>query len=124
MNANLVRDLVLEPADNQRLANLCGQFDEHLKQIERRLGVQLGRRGNLFQLEGPAPAVEATERLLVALFEQAAEENITPQLVHTALQESGLYATPDEHAPGRCRSTGHACASIPGNAPGWARARG
>lgn len=104
MNANLVRDLVLEPADNQRLANLCGQFDEHLKQIERRLGVQLGRRGNLFQLEGPAPAVEATERLLVALFEQAAEENITPQLVHTALQESGLYATPDEHAPGEIRT--------------------
>ncbi len=104
MNANLVRDLVLEPADNQRLANLCGQFDEHLKQIERRLGVQLGRRGNLFQLEGPAPAVEAAERLLVSLFEQAAEENITPQLVHTALQESGLYAAPDEHAPGEIRT--------------------
>jgi len=104
LNANLVRDLVLEPADNQRLANLCGQFDEHLKQIERRLGVQLGRRGNLFQLEGPTPAVEAAERLLVSLFEQAAEENITPQLVHAALQESGLYAAPDEHAPGEIRT--------------------
>jgi len=104
LNANLVRDLVLEPADNQRLANLCGQFDEHLKQIERRLGVQVGRRGNLFQLEGPTPAVEAAERLLVSLFEQAAEENITPQLVHAALQESGLYAAPDEHAPGEIRT--------------------
>jgi phosphate starvation-inducible PhoH-like protein len=104
LNANLVRDLVLEPADNQRLANLCGQFDEHLKQIERRLGVQVRPRGNLFQLEGPTPAVEAAERLLVSLFEQAAEENITPQLVHTALQESGLYAAPDEHAPGEIRT--------------------
>ena len=104
MNANLVRDLVLEPDDNPRLANLCGQFDEHLKQIERRLGVQVRPRGNLFQLEGPAPAVEAAERLLVALFEQAAEENISPQVVHTALQESGLYAAPDEHAPGEIRT--------------------
>jgi phosphate starvation-inducible PhoH-like protein len=104
LNANLVRDLVLEPADNQRLANLCGQFDEHLKQIERRLGVQVRPRGNLFQLEGPAPAVEAAERLLVSLFEQAAEESISPQLVHTAMQESGLYAAPDEHAPGEIRT--------------------
>jgi phosphate starvation-inducible PhoH-like protein len=104
LNANLVRDLVLEPDDNPRLANLCGQFDEHLKQIERRLGVQVRPRGNLFQLEGPAPAVEAAERLLVSLFEQAAEENISPQVVHTALQESGLYAAPDEHAPGEIRT--------------------
>ena len=28
------RDLILEPADNLRLANLCGQFDEHLRQLE------------------------------------------------------------------------------------------
>ena len=31
-------DLTLEPADSQRLANLCGQLDEHLRQLERRLG--------------------------------------------------------------------------------------
>ena len=35
MNATHVsRDIVLEPADNSRLANLCGQFDEHLRQID------------------------------------------------------------------------------------------
>ena len=91
MNAHPVRDLVLEPADNQRLANLCGQFDEHLKQIEQRLGVQIRPRGNRFQLEGPERAVEAAERLLVSLFEQAAEESISPQHVHAGLQEAGLY---------------------------------
>ena len=26
--------LELQPADNERLANLCGQFDEHLRQID------------------------------------------------------------------------------------------
>ena len=104
MNDNLIRDLVLEPADNPRLANLCGQFDEHLKQIERRLEVQIRPRGNLFQLEGPQAAVEATERLLVALFEQAAEESITPQTVHAGLQEAGLYAPADEHAPQEIRT--------------------
>ncbi|HPE74360.1 MAG TPA: phosphate starvation-inducible protein PhoH, partial [Candidatus Competibacter sp.] len=39
MNLNTApqfRDLLLEPADNARLANLCGHLDEHLRQIERR----------------------------------------------------------------------------------------
>ncbi len=31
-------DLVLTPENNERLASLCGQLDEHLRQIERRLG--------------------------------------------------------------------------------------
>ena len=91
MEANLIRDLVLEPADNQRLANLCGQFDEHLKQIEQRLGMQIRPRGNRFQLEGPERAVDAAERLLVALFEQSATESLSPQRVHAWLQEAGLY---------------------------------
>jgi phosphate starvation-inducible protein PhoH and related proteins len=100
LNANLVRDLVLEPADNQRLANLCGQFDEHLKQIERRMGVVIRPRGNHFQLEGAERAVDAAERLLVALFEQSAKESISPQRVHAWLQEAGLYEEPGAEVPG------------------------
>ena len=62
LDTPFVSDLVLEPADNDRLANLCGQFDEHLKQIERRLGVEIRSRGNRFQLEGPQVAVNAAQR--------------------------------------------------------------
>jgi phosphate starvation-inducible protein PhoH and related proteins len=103
LNAPHVRDLVLEPADNQRLANLCGQFDEHLKQIERRLGVVIRPRGNRFEIEGPQHAVEAADRLLVALYEQAATESISPQRVHAWLQEAGLYEDPAAEAPGEVR---------------------
>ena len=42
----------LEPADTMRLANLCGQFDEHLKQIETRLEVDIFCRGNLYTVQG------------------------------------------------------------------------
>jgi len=45
-------DIILEPVDNQRLANLCGQFDEHLRQIERRMGVEVNNRGNTFRVIG------------------------------------------------------------------------
>ena len=47
-------DLVLEPSDNERLANLCGQFDEHLRLVESRLGVEINNRGNVFRVLGDA----------------------------------------------------------------------
>jgi len=104
LDANFVRDLVLEPADNDRLANLCGQFDEHLKQIERRLGVQIRPRGNRFEIQGPERAVNAADRLIVALFEQAATDSISPERVHVGLQEAGLYEEPGAAAPGEVRT--------------------
>jgi phosphate starvation-inducible protein PhoH and related proteins len=104
LNAHSVRDLVFEPADNRRLANLCGQFDEHLKQIEQRLGVQIRPRGNRFEIEGPEQAVAAADRLLVALFEQSATEQISPQQVHAWLQEAGLYEEATGEAPGEVRT--------------------
>ena len=104
MNNDPVRDLVLEPADNERLANLCGQFDEHLKQIERRLDVQISPRGNRFHIEGPERSADAAERLLIGLFAQAAEETITPQHVHAWLQEAGLYEESGAETPGEVRT--------------------
>ncbi|NNJ65244.1 MAG: phosphate starvation-inducible protein PhoH, partial [Xanthomonadales bacterium] len=56
--------LQLEPADTLRLANLCGQFDEHLKQIETRLGVEIFCRGNLFAIEGAERSARSARRLL------------------------------------------------------------
>ena len=103
MDALVVKDLVLEPADNRRLANLAGQFDEHLKQIEHRLGVQVRPRGNAFQIEGPGGAVEAAARLLQALYEQTANESISPHRVHTWLQEAGLYEDSGADAAGEVR---------------------
>ena len=89
-------ELVLEPADNARLANLCGQFDEHLRHIEQRLGVEINNRGNHFQLYGPAETVKSASRLLVRLYGLAASEALTPHRVHLALQESGMAAGDDE----------------------------
>ena len=51
------KTLALEPADTSRLANLCGQFDQHLKQVESRLGVEIFCRGNLFTFKGEARPV-------------------------------------------------------------------
>ncbi|MDD2700073.1 MAG: PhoH family protein [Sideroxydans sp.] len=41
-----------EPVDNERLSNLCGAFDENLRQIETALEVNISRRGERFSING------------------------------------------------------------------------
>jgi phosphate starvation-inducible PhoH-like protein len=83
---------VLEPDDNERLASLCGQFDENLRQIERRLGVEISNRGNHFQVLGSGKPAQAARHLLQDLFEATVSEIITPERVHLALQGSNVAA--------------------------------
>jgi phosphate starvation-inducible PhoH-like protein len=82
--------LELEPADTLRLANLCGQFDEHLKQIESRLGVEIFCRGNLFTIRGSVRKARAARRLLQGLYRLSDTEVLTPDLINLHLQESGI----------------------------------
>jgi phosphate starvation-inducible PhoH-like protein len=89
-------DIVLEPADNQRLANLCGQFDEHLRQIERRMGVEVNNRGNTFRVIGEQTSVQAVGELLRDLYETTKTEILNPQQINLYLQESGVEALLDE----------------------------
>lgn len=88
------QEVVLEPLDNEVLANLCGQFDEHLRQIETRLGVNISNRGNRFQIVGPTPASREGADILRELYKRAHSERLDPQRVHMCLQESAM--TEDE----------------------------
>lgn len=83
-------NLELEPADTERLANLCGQFDQHLKQIEARLQVDIFCRGNLFAVQGEHRQARATRRLLKQLYKLSETELLTPELINLHLQDSGV----------------------------------
>ena len=80
--------MVLEPADNKRLANLCGQFDEHLRQIEERLGVEIASRGNHFRISGQPGATEVGSGVIESLFEMTGRERLDPERVHMLLAET------------------------------------
>jgi phosphate starvation-inducible protein PhoH and related proteins len=92
----LVSDIVLEPADNARLANLCGQFNEHLRQIERRLGVEINNRGNNFKVIGLPRLVEASRRIIHRLYQATREETLSPARIHLFLQQAGIDDLFDE----------------------------
>lgn len=83
--------LTLEPNDTRRLAILCGQFDEHLHQIEKRLGVKIKNRGNRFQFDGIGNSATTASRLVDALYKETLNNiEITPEHIHLHLQEAGI----------------------------------
>jgi phosphate starvation-inducible PhoH-like protein len=85
-------DFTLEPADNRRLANLCGQFNEHLRQLERRFGVEINHRGSQFRVIGPAPAVEHVAQVIKNLYDATLDETLDPERIHLFSHDSGVAA--------------------------------
>ncbi len=79
--------LHLVPEDHERLVNLCGQFDEHLRQIEERLGVSIKNRGNHFELAGDHDAVATGASVLESLYANTAQGYLDPERVHLTLTE-------------------------------------
>ena len=80
----------LEPADTERLMNLSGQFDQHLRQLEHRLGVDLYNRGNVFQITGTAQATQLAANLLRDLYRETSNNVLNPESIHLFLQEANL----------------------------------
>ncbi len=88
-------DFTIGPPDNHRLANLCGQFDEHLKQIESRLKVQISNRGGQFCVVGSKASAGVARQLISHLYAATETETLVPEQVHLYLQESGLETMQD-----------------------------
>lgn len=90
----------LEPFEAHRFANLCGQFDEHLRLIEQRLSIEIRNRGNQFELVGPAKHTQSAENLLRRLYRETKSTELSPEMVHLYLQESGLETLDGEKVEG------------------------
>jgi phosphate starvation-inducible PhoH-like protein len=99
--APATRECFLDPADNIRLVELCGPLDAHLRLIEARLGVEIRRRGNRFQIIGASVAGRQAEGVLIDLYARAQREPVDQERVHLALQAVGMDEEgADAAAPG------------------------
>jgi phosphate starvation-inducible PhoH-like protein len=81
---------ILEPFEARRFANLCGQFDEHLRLIEQRLTIEIRNRGNQFELIGDPKHTTSAENLLRRLYRETKGTELSPDMVHLFLQESAV----------------------------------
>ena len=92
-STDVIRRHSFNPADNRRLAHLCGPLDGHLRHIEAELGVTLARREASFRIEGPRDGVERAVRLLDALYEKA-DHPIGERALQLALMKFKATAKP------------------------------
>lgn len=85
------RNITLEPSDNRRLADLCGQFDENLNLIERHLGVDITNRGNIFQIIGIPDSVDRACDVLNNLYtETSGTDELTKNTIQLALKSTHM----------------------------------
>ncbi len=91
-------EVVLTPENNDRLANLCGQFDENLRQIETRLNVAIHNRGNHFRVVAPHEAASLAVDVLKALYQTTEHSGVSAEHVHLALREAGQRAGQSQSA--------------------------
>jgi phosphate starvation-inducible protein PhoH and related proteins len=78
--------LELSPTDNRRLADLSGQFDQNLRQIERYLGVEISNRGHTFHIIGPAPSVSVAKHVLEKIYHETEKSGISTAQIYLILQ--------------------------------------
>ena len=95
--ARLIRRHTLFPADNRRLANLCGPLDGHLRRIEAALAVTLARRDDTFRIEGARAGVERAAALLESLY-ALADAPIDERVLEQALAGASAETPPAETA--------------------------
>jgi phosphate starvation-inducible protein PhoH and related proteins len=81
-------EFALDPPDAERLANLNGPFDAHLRMLELRLGVEIANRGNVFRISGPDGTVDRAEKVLRDLWNEAADDILTAPAIHLRLAEN------------------------------------
>lgn len=110
-------ELDLLPVDNQRLANVCGALDEHLRHIESTLGVAIRRRGEHFSVEGEQDRTLLAAEVLQRFYRQARRdlslEDIHLGLTHALERDN---APPPTRTPGPATGAAHptpAAAALP-----------
>ena len=97
-------DLVFE---NNRLASaLCGEFDQNLALIERRLDIDARARGNMVTLSGAPGALSLARRVLESLYDRLLEGHDIAQgdvegAIRMAEAEEAQLPLPTLDGPGR-----------------------
>ncbi|MBN2646354.1 MAG: PhoH family protein [Thiotrichales bacterium] len=81
----------LDPEENEQLQNFCGWHNEHLAQIELRLGVEINLHGFQVAITGLAERIHKAQEVVRLLYAMSGEETLDPKKVHLLLHERGHH---------------------------------
>ncbi len=94
-------EFTAEPADNERLANLCGPVERNIRTIAEYFDTRVSRRGQRFRIEGD-PAAAEQARDMLARFWQAAARPLSIEDIQLGLAEqrpSSARGEDDDEGP-------------------------
>lgn len=91
-------EISFTPADNQRLANLCGSLDENLKQVENAFDVEISRRGEHFSLSGRTDQTKLAAKVLRNFYDQS-RQHLSLEQIQLGLVEA-LNLQESKNTPG------------------------
>ena len=80
-------EIILEPADNTRLQNLCGPLNNNLKELELRFDVEINQRGNLFYFIGNKKNILIASETLKELYTEAEKKEISVDSLRNFLDQ-------------------------------------
>jgi phosphate starvation-inducible protein PhoH and related proteins len=90
------KNLKLPDDDNNKLSNLCGPFDENLKQISTSLEIEISRRGSSFILNGDKSNTELGYKLIKDFYNKSTKP-INPEDIQLSLVQ--IHNLSDENSP-------------------------
>lgn len=86
----------LNSKDAGRLQNLCGNLNENIRLIEKRLSVQIANRAELFAIEGDEANILQARQVIESLYEQTGDkkpEMLDSEAIHLALADANASDT-------------------------------
>jgi len=78
----------LLPVDNQRLVNLSGPVNKHLRQIEDYYKVKINNRSSHFEVSGEGRVLKTVKSVLLTLYNVAGHETLSPATVQLYLNDN------------------------------------
>lgn len=78
----------LVPVDNERLINLCGPVNGHLRQIEEYYDVKINSRSNCFEVTGEGRQLKSVKNVIQTLYNVAGHEKLSPAAVQLYLNDN------------------------------------
>lgn len=81
---------ILQPEDNRKLANLCGEHDKNLRQIEAYFNVQINNRGHEFTILGNKEAAQKAKQAVLLLFNET--KHLTQAEINLIMQSTQQHA--------------------------------
>ena len=88
-------EFLLAPFDNRRFANLCGNFDENIKQIEEYFKVDILSKGDILKIRGSDESVGKTRTIINKLYKISASEEINFEAIHVLIRENEMNKNDD-----------------------------